>query len=370
MKPTDYAQLARPFDHVFRDKRGGVTFDYFTGEQAVSRLMEQGPGFASFEIVEHGINDEADEVWVLGKLTCRIVERNPAAEYNNEGRYIIGDQPHFIVVPTVMMQFGSQKIKRSRSNGKPLDIGFDLKGAATDSYKKCASQGVGVGLYLWRKDGGIPSIPDDGVPIEAEYTDVTPQGARRCSARISPEETCAEIVPEGESIMAAMREFDRPLCADHLAKAREHMRAIEEQEKTKALREASTAETGHDLVQEAMQAPPDAPQSSPEARTATKPPETTPEPPDGNQAENDDSDIKVINGRSVRARTCDAKDRATQTICGYKLWPGTTTTYGGEEFKVSVLISESLAKHKRVLCPEHYVRMNEYASKRAAPASA
>jgi hypothetical protein len=47
-------------------------------------------------------------------------------------------------------KFGSQKIKRSRSTGAPLDLGFDLKGAATDAMKKCASL-LGVGLYLSRK---------------------------------------------------------------------------------------------------------------------------------------------------------------------------------------------------------------------------
>src|SRR5215210_8059650 len=60
-------------------------------------------------------------------------------------------------------QFGSQKVKRSRSSGTPLDIGFDLKGAATDALKKCASL-IGVALYLWKKEppaglgnGGVPT---------------------------------------------------------------------------------------------------------------------------------------------------------------------------------------------------------------------
>ena len=48
-------------------------------------------------------------------------------------------------------QFGSQKIKRSRANSNPLDIGFDLKGATTDALKKCASL-LGVGLYLSKKE--------------------------------------------------------------------------------------------------------------------------------------------------------------------------------------------------------------------------
>ncbi len=51
----------------------------------------------------------------------------------------------------VRQQFGSAKIKRSRSNGAPLEIGYDLKAAATDCLKKCATL-IGVGLYLTRKD--------------------------------------------------------------------------------------------------------------------------------------------------------------------------------------------------------------------------
>jgi hypothetical protein len=125
-----YARLTEPFDVTFRDLRGGVELEYITGEQVTSRLNEE-LGFLawSFTIREHGIHAEADECWVLGELTIEIGGRQMA----------------------VRQQFGSQKIKRSRSSGMPLDIGFDLKGAATDALKKCASQ-VGVGLYLWKKE--------------------------------------------------------------------------------------------------------------------------------------------------------------------------------------------------------------------------
>ncbi|MBV9324638.1 MAG: hypothetical protein JO352_12715, partial [Chloroflexi bacterium] len=46
---------------------------------------------------------------------------------------------------------------RSRSTGTPLDLGFDLKGAATDAMKKCASW-LGVGLYLSRKPPPRPRL--------------------------------------------------------------------------------------------------------------------------------------------------------------------------------------------------------------------
>src|SRR4051812_15164058 len=131
-EPTEaplYGRLAAPFDVTFRDLRGGVELEYITGEQATTRLNET-LGFLnwSFRVLEHGIHAEADECWVLGELTVIL-----------EGRTV------------VRQQFGSQKVKRSRSSGTPLDIGFDLKGAATDALKKCASL-IGVALYLWKKE--------------------------------------------------------------------------------------------------------------------------------------------------------------------------------------------------------------------------
>ena len=52
----------------------------------------------------------------------------------------------------------TRQIKRHRNTGAPLDIGFDLKSAATDCLKKCATL-VGVGLYLTRKDDELPRMP-------------------------------------------------------------------------------------------------------------------------------------------------------------------------------------------------------------------
>ena len=105
-----YDDLTDEINPTFRDLRGGVEIDYHTGEQVVSRLNET-LGFLnwSFTIITHGIHAEADECWVQGELTVTINGRTATRQ-----------------------QFGSQKVKRSRSSGTPLDIGFDLKGAATD----------------------------------------------------------------------------------------------------------------------------------------------------------------------------------------------------------------------------------------------
>jgi hypothetical protein len=126
---STYDLLSAPFEHTFTDVRGGVELTYLTGEQVATRLNQVlGVGGWSFRVLRHDVNVEADEAWALGEIVAEI-----------DGKRVI------------RQQFGSQKIKRSRSSGVPLDIGFDLKGAATDAMKKCASL-LGVGLYLSRKE--------------------------------------------------------------------------------------------------------------------------------------------------------------------------------------------------------------------------
>jgi hypothetical protein len=136
-----YALLAAPFEVTFTDVRGGVELTYITGEQVASRLNEVlGVGGWSFRVLHQEIHAEADEVWALGEMVADI-----------DGKTV------------TRQQFGSQKLKRSRSTGAPLDLGFDLKGAATDAMKKCASW-LGVGLYLSRKPPPKPRLARIGGP--------------------------------------------------------------------------------------------------------------------------------------------------------------------------------------------------------------
>jgi hypothetical protein len=128
IEQTTEQRLSAPFDYTFTDVRGGVELTYVTGEQVARRLNEVlGVAGWSFRVLKHDIHPEADEVWVLGELVAEI-----------DGKHI------------TKQQFGSEKIKRSRTTGTPLDLGFNLKGAGTDALKKCASL-LGVGLYLSRK---------------------------------------------------------------------------------------------------------------------------------------------------------------------------------------------------------------------------
>ena len=106
----------------------------------------------SFEIINHHINEKEGEVLVLGKLTVGNI---------------------------VKMQFGSSQITRAKASGEIISIADDLKAAATDSLKKCATQ-MGVGLYLYSKEKGS----SDQVPSNSTGMAVVtgPNRARKVTA--------------------------------------------------------------------------------------------------------------------------------------------------------------------------------------------
>ena len=211
-----YARLAAPFETTFRDLRGGVDLEYITGEQCVTRLNETlGVAGWNFRILEHGINPEADECWVLGELTAT-----------------------FGSTTVTRQQFGSQKVKRSRASGTPLDIGFDLKGAATDALKKCASL-VGVALYLWKKESPADSAPT----LTALPSATAPSGAAAPTGSGDGElllcEECGEPLAEtrfkdGTNWAPAQlagfgrRKHSRVLCMTHYREANQAKRRAEE----------------------------------------------------------------------------------------------------------------------------------------------
>lgn len=81
-----------------------------------------------FEIIDEKILIEAKEVVVKGRLTCR-----------SNGRTI------------VKMQYGNKDIIFKKNSTEPLSIGNDMKAAATDALKKCASE-IGIAADIYNKD--------------------------------------------------------------------------------------------------------------------------------------------------------------------------------------------------------------------------
>ena len=112
-KPFTPEQIKR------RQGTNGDVLDYIEGCAVIQRLNECFDGEWIFEIQEHRVYD--DEVVILGKLTSQGISKS---------------------------QFGKSRITRSKKDNSIISLGDDLKAAATDCLKKCATL-FGVGLHLY-----------------------------------------------------------------------------------------------------------------------------------------------------------------------------------------------------------------------------
>jgi len=105
----------------------GTVLDYVEGHTVIQRLNEAFDAKWSFEILRCKILEKEDEVVVLGRLSAEGV---------------------------VKCQFGSSRITRAKDSGEIISLADDLKAAATDSLKKCATM-LGVGLHLYNGDKSL-----------------------------------------------------------------------------------------------------------------------------------------------------------------------------------------------------------------------
>lgn len=126
----------------------GKMIDYVDVQLIIQRLNDTFDALWSFKIIEHQILE--DEVLVIGEL------------------YTSGISKH---------QFGSSAITRNASTGAIISLGDDLKAAASDSLKKCASM-LGIALHVY--GDSLPDQPPvkkkEQPPVEKK--DQPPQGER------------------------------------------------------------------------------------------------------------------------------------------------------------------------------------------------
>lgn len=123
-----------PTIHIYeRPAKGGGKWKYVKGVY-VKKVLNLMFGWNwDFEVIEHKFDMTIKQAYVLGRLTVR-----------SNGQVI------------TKMQFGGAEIKFKTAYEKgekvttniPLDIGNDLKAAATDSLKKCATDlGIASDVY-------------------------------------------------------------------------------------------------------------------------------------------------------------------------------------------------------------------------------
>ena len=126
--------LERPFAPEQIKRRHGTNedeLDYIEGCAVIQRLNECFEAEWIFEIQEHRVFD--DEVVVLGKLTAQAASKS---------------------------QFGKSRVTKSKKDNSIISLGDDLKAAATDCLKKCATLfGVGLHLYFDVPSAGNGSFP-------------------------------------------------------------------------------------------------------------------------------------------------------------------------------------------------------------------
>jgi len=115
-------ELSVPFpDSKIKRRKGnfGKQVDYAESVTVIQRLNDVLEGQWSFTIIDYRI--EAEEVIVHGELK-------------------MGGEVH--------QQFGGSAITRTKEGNAIVSLADDLKAAASDALKKCASS-FGVGLYLY-----------------------------------------------------------------------------------------------------------------------------------------------------------------------------------------------------------------------------
>lgn len=162
-----------PPQYIYRRQgKGGQKFDYVTGWY-VTKVLNYVFGWNwDFEITDKG--REQDQVWVLGKLTVK------------------DDKGHVIV----KSQFGRADIKFLKAQpNRAVDYGNDLKAAATDALKKCASElGIASDIY-----GKAEFVEEGNTPV-APTTPTTPAGPAK-------EPPAASDSPTREKLFKLAREY-------------------------------------------------------------------------------------------------------------------------------------------------------------------
>lgn len=138
-----------------RKAKGGGTWDYVTGAY-IKKVLNLMFGFDwDFNILDYKFDINVGQAFVHGRLTVSVVDN-----YGN-------------VRKIIKEQFGRQEIKFKNEwvDGKkvktniPLDLGNDMKAAATDALKKCASElGIAQDIYApneYKEIFVTPTMEDD-----------------------------------------------------------------------------------------------------------------------------------------------------------------------------------------------------------------
>jgi hypothetical protein len=197
-----------PKEHIkTRPAKGGGEWDYVTGTY-IKKVLNFAFGWLwDFQIVDKG--REGDMVWVQGRLTIRDAKTLQPI--------IIKEQFGGAEIKYMTEYRTDSKTKRrvKVKTNKFLDYGNDLKAAATDALKKCASElGIASDIY------GSNEFREMGAKVqttEATAVEVSSIPASKPSSQPPVQDTghdcfnCGALITKAEADYSK-RIFKKPLC--------------------------------------------------------------------------------------------------------------------------------------------------------------
>lgn len=188
-----------PAQHIYeRPGKGGQKFTYVTGNYVIKALNFVFAWNWDFEVLSHGI--EQGQVWVHGKLTVK----GPNGETITKSQFGRADIKYL------------KDPKTKRPTSTMLDFGNDLKGASTDSLKKCASMlGIASDVYGKQevKETGLP-VANEDLAVPEEDRVEGPGGEPTAVCKV-----CGDPITDQEYGFSK-KLYGKPLCREHQAEVK------------------------------------------------------------------------------------------------------------------------------------------------------
>jgi recombination DNA repair RAD52 pathway protein len=142
-----------PKQHIYeRPGKGGGKWRFVTGVY-IKKVLNLMFGWDwSFEVVEHKIDLQLKQAYVLGKLTVNSNGRSIVkmqfgrVDIKFRTEKVLDGKGEVVMIPN---PYDASKMKpKTKPTNQPLDVGNDLKAATTDALKKCAAElGIASDVY-------------------------------------------------------------------------------------------------------------------------------------------------------------------------------------------------------------------------------
>lgn len=197
-----------PFDHLpQRPIKGGGVKDFVPGWWFIREANNLFDYRWGFKVVEKSIEEKF--IWVYGEMTVTVPAKVVERTYP-DGTIV---REHLDGYSVTKGQFGGTEIKRLQKNNAIMDLGNDLKAAATDSFKKCCTLfGMAASVYKTGEMKAEQKAPTE--TLNAYYSVFEKAGRNRAEAiQFAKDETSVEPEEATEAMLIEL-----------LPKARAHIK--------------------------------------------------------------------------------------------------------------------------------------------------